>query len=446
MLNYTKYFCLLIGFAIGYASIAQGPFNMSVKKSRKIEFKLVNNLMVIPLELNGNKLSFVLDTGVSKPILFNLVNTDSLKINNVETIYLQGLGGEGSIEALRSRKNILKVAEAVCVNQDVYVVFDSSINFTPRLGVTVHGIIGYDIFKDFVVEVNYGGKYIRLHKPDNFDYKTSKKWTTLPINLHKNKPYIDAEVNIKDREIPVKLLIDTGGSDSVWLFEDKKNGIVYPDSMYFEDYLGKGLSGAVYGKRSRLESFKVGDFMIRDPHVAYPDSVALSIARNYKDRNGSVAGNILKRFNYFFDYRKGLVQIKKNKNFKLPFYYNNAGIVLEQSGERLVKERYREKGFDAYNSSENDGAQKIDVAINYRFVLRPSYEIAELRETSNAKIAGLMVGDIIVAINNSEVHAMSLQEVNKYFYNQEGKPISIKVDRNGELITFRFRLDNVFKK
>ncbi|WP_411767875.1 aspartyl protease family protein [Winogradskyella sp. A3E31] len=402
--------------------------------------------MIIPLELNGVQLSFVLDTGVSKPILFNIVNTDSLKIKNVQTIYLQGLGGDGTIEALRSRKNTLKVGRAITVNQDVYVVFDSSINFTPRLGVPVHGIIGYDIFKDFIVEVNYQAKFIRLHKPQYFKPKKSKKWVTMPINLYKSKPYLDAQVQIRDSLRPVKLLIDTGGSDSVWLFEDKAQGIIYEQNQYFEDFLGKGLSGAVYGKRSKLKEFKIGDFSIENVNVAYPDSSALSIARNYRERNGSVAGNILKRFNYFFDYGNKEIHIKKNGNFKLPFYYNNAGIVLEQSGKRLVRERYSSKGFDAYNSSENDGATKIDVSINYRYVLMPAYQIVELRESSNAKEIGLEIGDVLVSINNKETHTLSLQEVNKYFYDKEGKSISIKVDRDGAIYTYRFKLDNVFKK
>ena len=47
------------------------------------------------------------------------------------------------------------------LKQDIYVVLDSKINFTSRLGVLVHCIIGYNIFKDFVVEINYRSKYIR---------------------------------------------------------------------------------------------------------------------------------------------------------------------------------------------------------------------------------------------------------------------------------------------
>ena len=128
------------------------------------------------------------------------------------------MGADGKIEALKSSGNKFKLGEAVGHNQDLYVVFDRTINFTPRLGVLVHGIIGYDVFRDYVVEINYNSKYIRLHKPDKFKPKTSKKWTVFPIDIHGKKPYIQAKVDISESEKPVKLLIDTGSSDALWLF------------------------------------------------------------------------------------------------------------------------------------------------------------------------------------------------------------------------------------
>ena len=39
-----------------------------------------------------NHLSFILDTGVDKTILFNLSQNDSIGLNNVRRINLKGLG------------------------------------------------------------------------------------------------------------------------------------------------------------------------------------------------------------------------------------------------------------------------------------------------------------------------------------------------------------------
>ena len=49
--------------------------------------------------------------------------------------------------------------------------------------------------------------------------------------------------------------------------------------------------------------------------------------KNLGDRNGSVGGEVLKRFNMVFDYPNNKLHLK-NANFKNPFQYNLAGIEL----------------------------------------------------------------------------------------------------------------------
>lgn len=422
---------------------AQGRFVLNKEASQKIKFEFTSNLIIIPVEINGVELSFVLDSGVSRPILFNLTESDSLDLKNTKTFFLHGLGAEGSIKALRSSNNHFKIGEATHRNQELYVIFDQDINFTPRLGVHVHGIIGYDVFKDFVVEINYNSRYIRLHNPETFKAKTNKKWVTIPLDVHNKKPYLNSTVQLKDQMHNVKLLIDTGSSDALWLFEDED---IKPNiDLYFIDYLGKGLSGSVYGKRSKVQKFGLSDFELRDVNVAFPDSAFIDLDKIYEKRNGSLGGEILKRFNLFVDYGNSKLYLKKNGFFKDTFTYNNSGIVLEHNGTRFVKERIRVPSNDKYNPDNRDAIQ-IDFSINYRMVLKPIYKIVELRESSNAYAAGLREGDIIISINGKEVYDYKLPEINKIFHGKTGKAIKLKVDRYGLILTYRFKLDNAFKK
>jgi len=83
------------------------------EKYKKVKFKLVNNLIIIPVEVNGTNLSFILNTGVNKPILFNLSDKDSIQINNVSQIAIKGLGDGEAIEALSSNGNVFKIGKAV---------------------------------------------------------------------------------------------------------------------------------------------------------------------------------------------------------------------------------------------------------------------------------------------------------------------------------------------
>lgn len=437
-----KRITLLLFFTMSCAQIfGQGSFNLVNTRKDKIKFELINNLVVIPVEVNGVKLSFLLDSGVSKPILFNIINlSDSLKINNVETVYLRGLGSEGNIEALRSRKNLIKIGKAINVNQEVYVIFDETINFAPRLGMPIHGIIGYDVFKDLIVEINYSSKTIKLHDPTYYKYRKCKKCRTFDITITQNKPYLDAVVEIDTSQVPVKLLIDSGGSDALWLFEDEKRGVKPINSNYFEDYLGKGLSGNVYGKRSKITSFALQDFRFHDVNVAFPDSSSISIARNYKDRSGSIAGEMLKRFDVIFDYGRKKVTLRKNRYFKEPFHYNKSGIVLEQDGLRLVVES--KENNSVYNS--NIDLNKVTFQASFQYSIKPAFTIVELRKDSPAEKAGLRLGDIILSVNNKNTSALKMHEVISMFSDKDGKLIRLKVDRNGVTLNYEFKLESLF--
>ncbi len=425
-------------------SFSQGDFNISSKSSDKIRFKLVGNLIIIPVQLNGVDLSFVLDTGVSKPILFNLANIDSLQINKVETKFLRGLGGGAPVEAIRSKHNYLRIGDAININQDIYVVFDSSINFTPRLGTPVHGIVGYDLFKNFVVEINYASKYIILHKPEQYVYKNRKKHQTFDLTLYQKKPFLTGEVKVGSEYIPVKLLMDTGSSDALWIFENETKGLLPSENRYFDDFLGKGLSGNIYGKRTKIGSFRLKDFELNHVNTAFPDSTSISIARKNTERNGSISGELLKRFNMIVDYKNQKLTLKKNRHFGAAFSYNKSGIIIEQNGVILVKERKGRSGL-GYNDNDNFNVH-VETVTHYQLAVKPAYTIVEIRKDSPAEKAGLLKGDIILRINNKESHTLELQHVISYFKAKAGKMINLTIDRGGKIMQVDFRLEDVFKQ
>lgn len=441
---YVMIFCLLVtGF--GYS---QGQFVVNNKKGiDKIKFKLINNLIIIPLEINGVTLSFLVDTGVSKPIIFNFLQiSDSLKIKNTQSIQLRGLGEGESIEALRSRNNTFRIGDVVNTNQDLYAIHDSDINFSPKLGVPIHGIIGFDLFKDLVVEINYKRRFLKLKNQDSYSYNPCRNCETLFLEFCNSKPYITGEVEIAKKRIPVKMLIDSGGSDALWLFENEKEGIVINET-YFNDFLGHGLSGSVYGKRSKIEAFHLSKFTIKNPNVAFPDSTSIGLALNHKERHGSVSGGVLKRFNLVFNYRKSMVILKKNSSFNAPFRYNKSGIELAHDGMQLVKEvGYYVSGTSSQANQKPESNSKAVFKSNYNLALKPAYTIVELRANSPAGKAGLQIGDRILSVNNKQAYHFSLQKLTELFYNHHGTRIKLKIEREGEVFVYSFKLEDVLNK
>ena len=445
-----KLSCMILSFWC-FLGVSYSQDNFSIqnrRKSDKIRFSLLHNVILIPVEINGVTLSFLLDTGVSKPIIFNFLNvSDTLKIKDTETIFLKGLGGDDSVETLKSANNIIRIGDAVKLRQDLYAVFNANLNFASKLGVPVHGIIGYDIFKDFVVEINYSKKYVKLTEPSAYKYKKCNKCETFNLEFNNYKPYINANLTINKKNIPVKLLIDSGGSDALWLFENDSLGIL-STGKYFDDFLGHGLSGSVYGKRSKIESFSLKQFEFEQANVAFPDAESISTATQFKGRNGSVSGNILKRFNLIVDYNNNKITLKKNADFNTKFSYNRSGIELAHDGVRFVKEIDNSNLNDnrignKATASDNDARIVFDNA--YKISLKPSYSIVELRKGSPAERAGLMIGDVILSINGKQSHHFSLQDLTQQFYDDIGKRIKLKISRYGTEKLYEFYLEDVFK-
>ncbi len=424
--------------------LAQGFKLPKDQKFQKIHFELINNLIIIPLEINGDKLKFVLDSGVSKPILFNLSDQDSIQINNVSEVTIRGLGDGEPMKALSSKGNTFKLGKAKNSNQDLYVVLDKEINFSTSLGIPVHGILGYDLFRDFIVEVNYNSQNIKLHNRDTYKPGRKGKSQTLRMSIERRKAYVEGTVLMSGAEdIPVKLLVDTGSSDALWLFREPEKGLEIPEKNY-EDYLGRGLSGDIFGKRTKVSGIKIGDFELKDAKAAFPYRESFGYIKNLGDRNGSVGGEILKRFNIIFDYARGEITFKKNGNFRAPFQYNMAGIELQHNGLRYIAESIAD--FNGVVRSDDDTFGNVQILLENktRLSLVPEIIVSGIRAGSPAAEAGLQEGDVILAVNGKKIHRYKLQEVLKMLNEKEGKRIRVLIERYNNDLMFSFVLKKVF--
>ncbi len=137
-------------------SNAQG--NMRIvggKNKQKVSFKLVNNLIIIPVSVNGQELSFILDSGASNTIIFGLTGIDSLALKNIKKVKLFGLGGGAPIEAILSENNLLQIRNISGFGQKIYAIPNDKFDLSTQMGETIHGIIGYNLFKHFVISINY---------------------------------------------------------------------------------------------------------------------------------------------------------------------------------------------------------------------------------------------------------------------------------------------------
>ncbi|WP_445455012.1 PDZ domain-containing protein [Flavobacterium sp. HNIBRBA15423] len=444
---YIKLLNLLFIFLISISSHCQSKWK-SEKDKIVIPFELTHNLIIVEAEVNNVKLNMLLDTGSDKSILFSFPENDSILFYETKKVKINGLGNGEYLEAYVSNNNMLRVKEYNDENFQILLITDQNINLVNKLGIPINGIIGASFFKDFLVEINYQKKKIFMHKyAEKILLKKKKKYISKNIEIIGDKPYLHVLSNLNgDANMNFKLLVDTGLGDGLWLFE---NDSINCKQKYIKDILGRGLGGDIEGKKSRVELLDLNGFILNDALVSYPDSLSFNQLDITKGRNGSLGGEIMKRFNWFLDYNNKKFYFKKNKYFNEPFNYNMSGIEVQHIGLTWISEKV---GFSqiqpGYNTNSNITSSNRFVfdssaEFKYKFELKPVFEIYAVRNDSPAYYAGLKIGDKIIKINGKKAFDYSIQKITNLFQSEEGKTIKIEIERNGVKMDFKFKLQKI---
>ena len=404
---------LLCSAGLTFSVYSQNPlkkldFEKPRQKSQSLNFRFINNLIIIPVVVNkSDTLNFILDTGISTTMITELVDKDSLVLNYAREIQLQGLGMGNPINALHSYGNEIKIGGISGQNQDIYIILDNAFQLSARMGIPIHGILGYSIFSNFIISVNYDSKLITFTKPGSFKYgKKQSKYASLPLILNSTKPYINLTIiDNSGNRFPVKLLIDTGASHSIWLDGSSVPGMKLPEGSK-ETYLGTGLNGEVFGYLGRIHALEIGESILNDVIVSFPDSSSISNAAGLNQRNGSIGSEILKRFNLIIDYPNQKISLKPNSFFKTDFIQNLSGmeVIVPYSGLKI-------------------------------------FVIAGIRKGSPADLSGLAEGDVIQSINGMRAEKIELSDIYNILQNQPGRKINVSFMRNGELLNTTFKLE-----
>lgn len=406
------------------------------KKKFSINFKHVGSLMIIPVSINGSPpLNFVLDTGSPYTVITNLEAINHFNLKKGKSIKISGLGKDKmELEAYLSYANSLQIGQGFSSDIDIVLLYEQGFDLGTRFGLPIYGIIGYDILKDFVVEVNYRKDKITFYEPQHF-YKTKslRKFEEFPLQIRNKKPYITIQSYFNDEEKDILLLIDTGSWESLWLFENPQQNIRVPEK-HIEDYLGYGLNGEIHGKRSRLEKLKIGSSIIENPTTSFPDSSSVSFVSRL-ERNGTIGSEILQRFTTIYDVQNRKLFLRKNANFNKPYYYNLAGLELYQPYPELpyLEVSYVRENSPAYNAGlrKGDAVRSLNKKIIRIFNNHPNFSQNSVYKTDHMNF------------DSKPKETISLPEIIEYFKTKEGLLIKLVYTREGSTIerTAEFRLE-----
>ncbi len=375
----------------------------------RIPFKLIHNLIIIPLQINDSKtLHFVVDTGVNVTLIIETGQYDSISLIDVKQLFIRGLGQGEGVEALLSQGNRMRLAGLEARNQEIMVLGKNIFDISARVGMEVNGIIGYPLFKEFVVDINYANRVMTLYKPGHYPARRLKKSVTIPLTIQDNKPYVELEVIAQNGDKhPVKLIVDTGMSSTMLLYPTSLPDSFVPDQT-IAAYLGRGLNGDIHGNIGRIKAIRLGSFLLERPMASFPDSLSVRHSIAMHDRHGNLGADILQRFRVVFDYKNGQMQLTPNYKFNRPFYYNLSGMELISP-------------LPGYNV----------------------YAIADVLPNSPASKAGLKKGDSIISINGKNCFLISYEDVLHHFQNWPGRTLTLRVSRDAEVFTATLQLQDL---
>ncbi|WP_332454762.1 PDZ domain-containing protein [Chryseobacterium aquaticum] len=434
-----KFLQFLFIFLFSIFTNAQNSFQIVNAKKVVIPFKLINNLIFIPITVNGAELTFLLDTGVAETTIFSLENKE-MKLSPLESVKFSGLGGNASIMGFKSDHNVGKIGKHF-VNDSftLFIILDQDFNISSHVGIPVNGIIGYHFFKNHPVMIDYASKKITVYQDNELFTKKIKKFNEMPISIERNKPYVLADVEMTNNKKSSKLLIDLGNSDAIWLFPTLIKDFVY-NRPNIEDFLGRGFNGDIYGKRSRIHNFYLDDFKFEKPLTAMPDEFSIQHVNLVEERKGSIGGEIMRRFTAAFDYPNEKLYLKKNGNYDDPFHFNMSGLDFQQDGMQWEKDMVNLESKRRDNGTT--GVELINNSLQYKFVLKPLFSIAGVRKDSPGDKAGLKKGDQLITINGRKTSEMTLNKIMEMMKSEEGKIINMVIMRKNQELKLSFTLED----
>ncbi len=282
--------------------------SVSSQGTHSVPIESKNNRTYVTIKLANITIpDILLDTGFSFDgvMLFNPSYRDSFNISRAADVKIGGAGsGEGQKAIMIDSVN-LSLGNQQGLYHPVIIM-----NKNP--GFTSNGIIGYSIFGHYTTEFDYDRKEMILHDPGKFHADST--WTSLPIYFKDNKiPWLDVAVVIEQEEpIRLSVYIDFAAGDEIVLLEKADMKFSVPSETK-DTFIGRGLSGDIYGKSGTISKLIIVPYQIERIQASFANAKV----RSKQPNADAVLGNAsLKRFNLIFDYANKKLYLKPNSSFK----------------------------------------------------------------------------------------------------------------------------------
>lgn len=414
----TLLLCLLLcpaltmgpaGVCLAQQAASGGPFQFENPHRHRVRVPLQvqRNLLVVSATLNGyGPFNFLLDTGVATAIITSPALADSLQLRHGQSFRIVGAGGtDTGLQAYQADSVRVGLDGVVAPHMPLLVLSQDVLNLSGYVGVPIHGILGSELFRSFVVTLRPEEGHLIATLPAAYRAPKGRLWSSIPLSLENNKAYFTAPVQLTDSlSLPLKLVLDTGASHALSIELDSDPLLRAPTRRLPTD-LGRGLTGVVQGFLGRVPVLKLGRYTLPNVLTSFPNSADVH-RRIDVPRNGNVGYELLKRFSLVIDYPHQRLLLRPNQQFRDGFEHDMCGIEFMAIGADLRR-----------------------------------FLILRVMPDSPADIAGLRPEMELVSINLIPVSFFTLTQLSRIMHSQDGRNILLLLRRpDGEFQTANVRL------
>lgn len=411
MLHFPKRIRLSLLFSLicwgAFLQAQQQDLHISGNQTRiDLPFRYVNGFIVVPVTFEQwFPLNFIFDTGAEHTILSRREITDLLQLEYRRQFTLVGSDLSRAFYAYLVSGIDLQVGDILAKNRSILVLEEDYLRFEDYAGVKVHGILGADFFRRFIVKINYQRQIISLYAPSALELP-EKNFTEVKAEFTRSKPYLFPEVVLRQGDTStLKLLLDTGAALPLLINTDSDPGLVLPERV-IPSNLGAGLGGFLKGYKGRVPSLSLPPYEFSSVVTSYQELYLDQIDSTRLDqRNGILGNEILRRFTVVLDYIREGVYLEPNKDYDDEFKADRSGLLIIASGPALH-----------------------------------NYLIYSVLDDTPAREAGLKPGDEILRMNWVPSVFLSLGGIIRRLQKPAGKRIRMTVRRDGKRVKTSFLL------
>jgi predicted aspartyl protease len=362
-----------------------------------LPFESVGNRIYLKASVKGRPITAILDTGAG----VSVVDLDLAKSMGSEGSREINVAGAGATVQKGLLLNGFEIGiDGTDIKHSIPVAV-SLAGLAPLEGRPLEAVLGYELLRQYVVQVDYQGSRVRFYNPERFVAPTVQP---VEMKISGNHPHIDGTISIKDLgELPVRMMLDTGATTS-FSFTGKfvnTHKLLEKYSATQSVQIGAGVGGKMMGKRVRVEGASMGSARLKSP-VASITETGGGVLGDNATFDVLVGGETLRRFTVTFDYPGKRIYFEPNSIYASPFVGDRTGLFLRAEGKD-----YRDFIVFA-TAAGGPGAE-----------------------------AGIREGDQILEVNGKPAVSFTLESLRK-FLRESTMTLNLKIKRGSEVVNVSF--------